>query len=527
MTNRAEMVVDRFHGLLLQFARWSIPSAFVIESITDIFDGNSGYQTRWYVFLALFLVVSWQLRRPKPNGIPILLAAVGFVSAVSLIEGVTGREVGGTDTATTMVVLVVLGIYLALIEQRLRPALVTAYIMLVLVVGVVTGIADGLDPPSTAIRAAVSTLLLWIGAWSFLRLKKGLESAIVEGERARTRSDAVAAFSEALLAARTTDEQAAAEALRRILDLDSVLIERSGSPVVIAGEPTSAAAVRKVEAAGARGVMGRIEVGGDKEAVRDIDSVLTTVAGMLIGSWERADALTQLEEHIRSKDRLVASVSHELRTPLTGILGFSETILELSPDLPGEIGEFMALIQDQSRDMSDIIEDLLAAARADIGTLSVQPESMDLAEQVHSVLATSRIQALGANKTLGVEVAAMQVVADPLRCRQVIRNLLTNALRYGGENVLLVTGGDESKVWVDVSDDGPGLSGTERSRLFEPYFRARQTPTQPGSVGLGLAVSRQLARLMGGEVELLETLRGTTFRFSLARPAPLRLSATG
>ncbi|MDH4119624.1 MAG: ATP-binding protein, partial [Acidimicrobiia bacterium] len=167
------------------------------------------------------------------------------------------------------------------------------------------------------------------------------------------------------------------------------------------------------------------------------------------------------------------------------------------------------------------------AARADIGTLSVQPESMDLAEQVHSVLATSRIQALGANKTLGVEVAAMQVVADPLRCRQVIRNLLTNALRYGGENVLLVTGGDESKVWVDVNDDGPGLSGTERSRLFEPYFRARQTPTQPGSVGLGLAVSRQLARLMGGEVELLETLRGTTFRFSLARPAPLRLSATG
>jgi signal transduction histidine kinase len=89
---------------------------------------------------------------------------------------------------------------------------------------------------------------------------------------------------------------------------------------------------------------------------------------------------------------------------------------------------------------------------------------------------------------------------DPLRFRQIVRNLLTNARRYGGANVTIRAGVDRAGIYVQVIDDGPGVPAGDRERIFQPYVRAAADSALPGSIGLGLPVSRRLARLMGGDL---------------------------
>jgi signal transduction histidine kinase len=115
-------------------------------------------------------------------------------------------------------------------------------------------------------------------------------------------------------------------------------------------------------------------------------------------------------------------------------------------------------------------------------------------------------------------VAKAVALCDPARLRQVLRNLLTNAERYGGPNVAVVvdTEGDDSVV-VDVVDDGPGIPPHDWDRIFEPYQRAHEAPGQPDSVGVGLAISRQLATLMGGTLDYRYDGR-SVFRLRLPPP---------
>ena len=231
------------------------------------------------------------------------------------------------------------------------------------------------------------------------------------------------------------------------------------------------------------------------------DGLLGAVAEMIGSFWERVEAQHRLEELVRSKDELVAAVSHELRTPLTAVLGLAAELTQRWADLgTEEIREFTTIISEQSRDMADIVEDLLVAARADLGTLSIRPDKVDLRAEVDSVVATGSLRAKTSSVDLEVEGETVFAWADGLRCRQVIRNLVTNALRYGGSRIRIRVAATGGRSVVEVADDGVGLDETEGARIFEPYYRARQVPTQPGSVGLGLAVSRQLARLMGGDV---------------------------
>ncbi len=114
----------------------------------------------------------------------------------------------------------------------------------------------------------------------------------------------------------------------------------------------------------------------------------------------------------------------------------------------------------------------------------------------------------------GDEVAAW---ADPARARQIIRNLLTNAVRYGGESIRVRSARHNGKVLVSVMDDGPGIPEEQREAIFEPYHRAHRLGTQPESVGLGLTVSRQLARLMAGD--LTYRFDGDRSIFELVLPA--------
>jgi signal transduction histidine kinase len=99
--------------------------------------------------------------------------------------------------------------------------------------------------------------------------------------------------------------------------------------------------------------------------------------------------------------------------------------------------------------------------------------------------------------------------------RQIVRNLLTNAERYGGSVVTIHISRVDDRVLVAVADDGPGLPRHEWDKVFEPYHRGHQTPGRPGSVGIGLAISRQLAELMGGTLTYLRDQRRSVFLLTL------------
>lgn len=234
---------------------------------------------------------------------------------------------------------------------------------------------------------------------------------------------------------------------------------------------------------------------------------------------ELTEANRDLQRLMRAKDEFVASVSHELRTPLTAVVGFAR---ELS-DHPErfEAGEFVPLarmIADQSSDVAFIIDDLLVAARAEIGRIKVLSERVDLRTEVQA--ATHALS----GRADGIRLPEATAVArgDRLRVRQILRNLLANAVRHGGPTVTVEIVPNGHTVNVRVSDDGPGIPPGDRQRLFEPYFHGQGVSGQPASIGLGLTVSRQLARLMGGDLVYQDAATGSTFRLTLpsARDKP-------
>jgi signal transduction histidine kinase len=218
------------------------------------------------------------------------------------------------------------------------------------------------------------------------------------------------------------------------------------------------------------------------------------MAGLLIRSRKRVGRIVELERMNKARGELVASVSHELRTPLTAVVGLSE---ELNSNIqnfsPEEIVEFAGVIARESRDVSAIIDDLLVAALVDSGNLKICQENLEVRAEIE--------QALRSCPRVGevlVEGEAT-VRADGGRVRQVIRNLIINAHRYGGDSISISAEPGDREVRIVVADNGPGVPHELLHRLFEPYTAGAPVGGVP-SIGLGLKVSRQLARLMGGDL---------------------------
>ncbi|NOX23871.1 MAG: PAS domain S-box protein [Actinobacteria bacterium] len=255
-----------------------------------------------------------------------------------------------------------------------------------------------------------------------------------------------------------------------------------------------------------------LEISGTTLAGERIDCVLHWVAPVedtgkidlsrvvvaLVDMTEYKRTQEQLERLVHSKDQLVSSVSHELRTPLTAVVGFAEELKDHWESYsPTERTEWIRLIAEQSNEAASIVQDLLVAARAGTGALTVAPEEIRLGEQARDVL-----------RGLEPELASRIVLrdgtasawADPSRVRQILRNLCTNAARYGGESIEVETFTDGPLARAVVRDNGPGISEDQWERIFDPYCRVHESPGQPGSIGLGLTVSRTLARLMGGDL---------------------------
>ncbi|HEY4606821.1 MAG TPA: HAMP domain-containing sensor histidine kinase, partial [Acidimicrobiia bacterium] len=264
-----------------------------------------------------------------------------------------------------------------------------------------------------------------------------------------------------------------------------------------------------------RGSIGFVEYTGERAWSDDEIATLWRASHMIGAYWRRQDDQEQLKASNESKDRLLASVSHEIRTPLTAIVGLSEEIVSSRTSLGGEeLDELNGIIAVQSRELAELVEDLLVASRAEFGNLSIKPGRIDLREEVDSVVrGISETHPTG--KTIAVAGTEVFAWADPLRCRQIIRNLLTNAIRYGGDRIAVIVQEKGESAQIMVADDGRGVSQAEAELIFERYYRSQQSPTQPGSVGIGLAVSRQLAEMMDGTLRYVGSSDESRFELSL------------
>jgi signal transduction histidine kinase len=213
-----------------------------------------------------------------------------------------------------------------------------------------------------------------------------------------------------------------------------------------------------------------------------------------------------MQDLIRSKDEFVASISHELRTPLTAVVGLTSEMSggDLSAS---EKDELIELVADQAKEMSHIIDDLLVAARTEMGTVAVAMSDIDLVAQL-----TEAVDGVGIHLEEMPEHLPL-AIGDGHRVRQILRNLLTNMERYGGIHRRALGGVERSRVWLEIRDDGAGVPEGETNSIFEPYASAHTGVAS--SVGLGLSVARQLAHLMGGTLTYSRDGNESVFRLEL------------
>ncbi len=211
----------------------------------------------------------------------------------------------------------------------------------------------------------------------------------------------------------------------------------------------------------------------------------------------------------RSKDIFVATVSHELRNPISVILGMSR---EMANDYEGfsetERREMIEIIAREADEASWLIDDLLVAHHDDPDQISIGIESFDLLRELERVVDVFE----GEVDLIGPEDA--KASADPGRTRQIIRNLLSNARRYGGETVRISIATGEDQVTVEVADSGGPIPSEYLDQIFKPFGKVPGTH-HARSVGLGLTVCRRLAEVMGGALSYQHEDGWSTFRLQL------------
>ncbi|HET8870751.1 MAG TPA: ATP-binding protein [Aquabacterium sp.] len=216
-------------------------------------------------------------------------------------------------------------------------------------------------------------------------------------------------------------------------------------------------------------------------------------------------AKNEAERANQSKSEFLSRMSHELRTPLNAILGFGQ-LLEMSLRDPGQQAQAHQIILG-GKHLLALINEVLDLARVESGQMTVSLERVGVQALVRECLDLVRPQALAA----GIQVhdaqcdPDVQVMADRIRCKQVLLNLLSNAIKYnrpGGE-VWVRCASRHQKVAIEVADSGEGLSPEQQARLFVPFERLGADERQIEGTGIGLALSKRLVSLMGGEIEVL------------------------
>jgi signal transduction histidine kinase len=231
---------------------------------------------------------------------------------------------------------------------------------------------------------------------------------------------------------------------------------------------------------------------------------------LLCGTYLARRALLRERAARQLRDDFIANVSHELRTPLTSVRMHAEMLAEGGLDEARRRG-YAAVVEAEGARLSALVEDLLDFAALERGTRRLEPEPTDLGEVARGAAGAWRPVAERDGTALDVEAASPSPVAlaDPTALSRILGNLIQNAFRHARAKriVLRAVAGPA----LEVADDGAGIEASERGKLFERFHRG----TRSKGAGIGLALSRELARAMGGDLALLDRPGETCFRLAL------------
>ena len=295
--------------------------------------------------------------------------------------------------------------------------------------------------------------------------------------------------------------------------------------------------------------------------------LLETLGDQVVVGLDRASVLDEIRRSERSlaaknvellratrlKSEFLANMSHELRTPLNAIIGFSDLMLSegIGPVTPQQ-HEFLEAILRNGRHLLELINGILDLSKIEAGRMTLSLAPTDLREAITGAVADTESLRRAKKQSVWLELdnAPLKVVADGVRVRQVLFNLLSNASKFTGEGgsiILSALGtraplatpaeraGDERKlvtrdvVWVSVADTGIGIAPEDMSKLFQEFSQVDSSASrQAQGTGLGLALSKKLVEMHGGTIGA-ESLpgRGSTFWFILPADGPIRRAQAG
>jgi PAS domain S-box-containing protein len=245
---------------------------------------------------------------------------------------------------------------------------------------------------------------------------------------------------------------------------------------------------------------------------------------------ELQEARDAAEAASRAKSQFLAVISHELRTPLTAVIGYSDL---LETGVLGELHEAqkqpLSRIRHSAWHLVELIDEILTFSRAEAGKEQVRLQETDAADVVGAVVSLLEPEASRRGVRLSAHVLTpVRIITDSGKLRQIVMNLVGNAVKFTdqGEVSVLLETGDSGSVTVRVRDTGRGIPQDQLEHIFEPFTQCDQEHTrEKGGAGLGLAVSRRLARLLGGDVQV-ESLPGIGSTFSLTLPPPTMSDVT-
>ena len=241
---------------------------------------------------------------------------------------------------------------------------------------------------------------------------------------------------------------------------------------------------------------------------------------------EAEAARAEAERANNSKTDFLAVMSHELRTPLTAIMGYEEL---LSDGITGPVTELqrqqLGRINASARHLLGLIDEILTFARVDIGRERVRWESMSVNHTLSD--AAALVEPMATDKNLKLIVRLLNedqsIQTDGTKLRQMLVNLLSNGIKFTEKGeVFLGCAVSDGVLEVSIADTGVGIAAENIEYVFEPFWQAEQTATRKtGGTGLGLSVTRKLARLLGGDVTVASRIgAGTTFQLTLPMKAP-------
>ncbi|MEJ2852889.1 MULTISPECIES: sensor histidine kinase [unclassified Saccharothrix] len=230
-----------------------------------------------------------------------------------------------------------------------------------------------------------------------------------------------------------------------------------------------------------------------------------------------ADAFNTMSDRLadaeRQRQALVSDVAHELRTPLATVTGWLEAVQDGVAEVDPQL---LAVLLSESHVLRTLVDDLHDLAQADAGALRLHPEPLDAAEIIEQAVTAHQVDDVSlAARTTG----PLELTADPVRLRQAVRNLVTNALRHTPPGGAVTVTGTRSgtDVVIEVADTGIGIAPADLPRVFDRFWRADKSRSRAtGGSGLGLAITKYLVEAHGGTVEVESTPgRGSTFRLRL------------